>query len=76
MLFPLLLYATGFLRDEERRALAANLSPAAIREAIKRYRDAPAEDDPDDDEPKGRGPRLTRETLEAEQRDEDSRGPS
>jgi hypothetical protein len=28
------------------------------------------------DERPGRGPRLTREALEAEQRDEDARGPS
>ena len=36
LLFPLVLYVTGFLRDEERRAIAANLSPSAIREAFAR----------------------------------------
>jgi O-antigen/teichoic acid export membrane protein len=75
MLYPLMLYATGFLRAEERRALAANLSPSAIREAIQRYRDAPPEAREPREDPSGRGPRLTREALEAEQRDEDARGP-
>ena len=69
--FPLLLYATGFLRDEERRAVAANLSPSAIREALRRLRESPPPPEPD--EQPSRGPRLTRETLEAEQRDEDAR---
>jgi O-antigen/teichoic acid export membrane protein len=61
--FPLLLYATGFLNDEERRAAAANLSPAAIRESLRRFR----ERTPDGED--GAYP----EAVEAAQRDEDAR---
>ncbi len=69
--YPLLLYGTGFLSDEERRAAAANLNPRAVREALGRLREARAEEASPEEE--GRGPRLTREALEAEQRDEDAR---
>jgi len=74
LLYPLALWATGFLSDEERRAAAANLNPAAIRDALRSIREGSPDDGRggDEDEP-GRGPRLTRETLEAEQRDEDAR---
>jgi O-antigen/teichoic acid export membrane protein len=73
--FPAVLYVTGFLNDEERRAAANNLTPAAIGAAIGRMREATPPGEAAAEKP-GRGPRLTRETLEAEQRDEDSRGPS
>ena len=70
--YPLTLYVTGFLSDEERRAAANNLTPSAIAAALRRLREAPPaeEAEPEDG---GRRPRLTRETLEAEQRDEDAR---
>jgi O-antigen/teichoic acid export membrane protein len=77
--FPLALYVTGFLREEERRAIAVNLSPAAIRAAMRRLRESAAASEPEPEpavEPGAavaHGPRLTRETLEAEQRDEDAR---
>jgi len=72
LLYPSALWATGFLSDEERRAAAANLTPSAIRDALRRLRESPPAADEEYDRP-GRGPRLTRETLEAEQRDEDAR---
>jgi O-antigen/teichoic acid export membrane protein len=71
--YPLVLYATGFLSEEERRAAANNLTPRAIREALRRFRESPPEPAGEPDGPSGRGPRLTRETFEAEQRDEDAR---
>jgi O-antigen/teichoic acid export membrane protein len=75
--FPLALYVSGFLREEEHRAMEANLSPAAIRAAMRRLRESAAAGEPEAAEAAGdalaRGPRLTRETIEAEQRDEDAR---
>jgi O-antigen/teichoic acid export membrane protein len=72
--YPLVLYATGFLNEEERRAAANNLTPSAIGAALRNLREAePSEEE--EEAPSGRGPQLTRETLEAEQRDEDARGP-
>jgi O-antigen/teichoic acid export membrane protein len=69
--YPLVLFATGFLHDEERRAIGGSLRPAAIASRLRALREqAPAE--AAEAEPAGRGPRLTRETLEAEQRDEDA----
>ena len=74
LLYPAVLWGTGFLSDEERRAAANNLSPAAIRAALRRLRESPPEEAvAAEPEQPGRGPRLTRETLEAEQRDEDAR---
>ena len=71
LVYPLALLATGFLSDEERRAIGGSLRPSAIGERLRELRDrAPSE--PDEPGPAGRGPRLTRETLEAEQRDEDA----
>jgi O-antigen/teichoic acid export membrane protein len=74
--YPLLLYATGFLSEEERRAARRVLSPSAVRAALAGLRAAPAEGpSPEPEPPQLRslpGPRLTRETLEAEQRDEDA----
>jgi O-antigen/teichoic acid export membrane protein len=69
--YPLLLFGSGFLSDEERRAAAANLSPRAIREALRRLPEARAAE-PEPEPPEGRGPRLTEEALEASQRDEDA----
>jgi O-antigen/teichoic acid export membrane protein len=71
--YPLLLWATGFLTDEERVAAGRLLSPATVRSALSGLRAAPAEG-PSEPEPGRafRGPRLTREALEAEQRDEDA----
>jgi O-antigen/teichoic acid export membrane protein len=74
LLYPAVLWATGFLSDEERRAAANNLSPAAIRAAFRRLRESPPEEtEAAEPEQPVRAPRLTRETLEAEQRDEDAR---
>jgi O-antigen/teichoic acid export membrane protein len=82
--YPAVLVLTGFLSEEERRAAAANLTPSALREAYARFRSGPparapgpeaeAAERPSWGEPPGRGPRLTREALEAAQRDEDARG--
>ena len=78
--YPLLLWATGFLNDEEREAARRVLSPATVRAALSSLREAPPEGRESREEPAGesgegrlgRGPRLTREALEAEQRDEDA----
>ena len=70
--FPLALLATGFLSDEERRAIAGSLRPSAIAARLRALRDQAPPEGPEEAEPTGRGPRLTRETLEAEQRDEDA----
>ena len=66
LLYPLVLFVTGFLRDEERRAIAANLSPSAIREAIARYGESSEA---------SKAEKAIPEALRAEQRDEDARGP-
>jgi hypothetical protein len=83
--YPLLLYLTGFLNEEERRAAARVLSPSAVRTAFASLRTAAAgagssqPEEPTAEEPKeergevaARWPRLTGEALEAEQRDEDA----
>jgi O-antigen/teichoic acid export membrane protein len=73
--YPAVLFLTGFLSDEERRAVAANLTPAAIAAAFRRLREHPPEPEAAADSPRLRtlpGPRLSREALEAEQRDEDA----
>src|SRR5581483_1457076 len=73
--YPLVLWATGFLNEEERAAAGRVLSPAYVKAALIGLRAAPAEGPSEPEpEPEGgfRGPRLTRETLEAEQRDEDA----
>jgi O-antigen/teichoic acid export membrane protein len=69
--YPLLLYVTGFLNEEERQAAGRVLSPAYVRAALSNLREAPAEG-PAPEPAHGRGPRMTREALEAEQRDEDA----
>src|SRR3954453_13604426 len=71
--YPALLWATGFLNDEERAAAGRVLRPAYVRGALRSLREAPPpESEAPDQRRDGRGPRLTRETLEAEQRDEDA----
>jgi hypothetical protein len=71
--YPLLLWVTGFLNEEERRAAGRLFSPSAVRSALAGLRAAPAEGpSPDPEPPERRRPRLTREALEAEQRDEDA----
>jgi len=70
--YPLLLWGTGFLNDEEREAAGRALSPSYVKAALSNLREAPAESSQDEPEPSSRRPRLTRETLEAEQRDEDA----
>jgi O-antigen/teichoic acid export membrane protein len=75
--YPLLLYATGFLNEEERRAAARVLRPSAVMAGLTGLLErAPAKAPAEGEEvPPLRtlpGPRLTRETLEAEQRDEDA----
>jgi O-antigen/teichoic acid export membrane protein len=72
--YPLLLWGTGFLNEEERAAAGRVLSPAYVRAALASIRETPEEEERErePEEARGRGPRLTRETLEAEQRDEDA----
>jgi O-antigen/teichoic acid export membrane protein len=67
--YPLLLYLTGFLNEEEREAAGRVLSPSAVRTALAGLRTSPEEEP---EEVGVRGPRLTREALEVEQRDEDA----
>src|SRR5215208_3054624 len=76
--YPLLLWFSGFLNDEEREAAGRVLSPSYVKAALANLRDAPEEESPEEESEdegekrRGRGPRMTRETLEAEQRDEDA----
>jgi O-antigen/teichoic acid export membrane protein len=72
--YPLLLWGTGFLNEEEREAAGRVLSPAAVMSSLRGLREQPASGpEPDVSEAdRFRGPRLTREALEAEQRDEDA----
>jgi O-antigen/teichoic acid export membrane protein len=74
--YPLLLWVTGFLNDEERHAAGRLLSPATIGGALRSLREAPPpeppEEAPEEEEERRRRVRLDRETLEAEQRDEDA----
>jgi O-antigen/teichoic acid export membrane protein len=74
--YPALLWFTGFLNDEEREAARRVLSPATVKAALASLRETPPPEPEDEEkepeEMRGRGPRLTGETLEAEQRDEDA----
>jgi hypothetical protein len=74
--YPLLLWVTGFLNEEERHAAARLLSPATIGAALRSLRETPPpeppEEEPEEEEERRRRVRLDRETLEAEQRDEDA----
>ena len=71
--FPVVLYAIGFLHEEERSRLVATLRPSAIAARARSLRAASA--------PGGvegaarRGPRLGPEVYEAAARDEDRAGP-
>jgi O-antigen/teichoic acid export membrane protein len=64
--FPLALFASGFLSSEERRALGAMLSPAAIRKRLRDLRERAGEPSPDASQP-------GTEVYEALTRDEDAR---
>ena len=66
--YPLVLVATGFLHDHERRAAAELLRPSAVLARLSGLRSAPISDGEDE----GRGPRLSGEVMEAESRDEDA----
>ena len=76
--YPLLLWATGFLNEEERAAAGRVLSPSYVMAGLRSLREAPPPEPEQEgaeaaqEERRRRGPRLTRETLEAEQRDEDA----
>jgi O-antigen/teichoic acid export membrane protein len=84
--YPLVLWATGFLNEEERQAVGRLLDPATAMARFRALRDQPPPEPPEEpgeerpeaegekepEEARGRWPRLTRETLEAEQRDEDA----
>src|SRR5215207_6049236 len=72
--YPLLLFATGFLNEEERQTAGRVLSPATVMAGLRSLRERPPEEPAEAAPPLGTlpGPRLTRETLEAEQRDEDA----
>ena len=76
--YPLLLYATGFLNEEEREAAGRVLSPSYVKASLQRLREAPppepepASGEKEEGAKDARRPRLTREALEAEQRDEDA----
>jgi O-antigen/teichoic acid export membrane protein len=70
--YPLALWATGFLSDEERRAIGGSLRPSAVAARLRALREQAPAEPPEEDEPSGAGPCLTRETIEAEQRDEDA----
>jgi O-antigen/teichoic acid export membrane protein len=71
--YPLLLWVTGFLNDEERAAAGRVLSPATVKGALAGLRAAPVDGPSPEPEAAGRrGPRLTREAIEVEQRDEDA----
>jgi O-antigen/teichoic acid export membrane protein len=70
--YPLVLYLTGFLNEEERAAARQLLDPAAAMARLRALRERPAAEPSPEGEPPGMRPRLTRETLEAEQRDEDA----
>jgi O-antigen/teichoic acid export membrane protein len=69
--YPLLLWAIRFPHDDEREAIGNLLRPSAISARLRSLREQPPEEMVTD-EPGGVGPRLTRETIEAEQRDEDA----
>jgi O-antigen/teichoic acid export membrane protein len=71
--FPAALWATGFLRPAERRAVAGMLRPSAIAARLSSLRREPAAE-PEAEPERISGPRLTRETFEVEARDEDARG--
>src|SRR5215204_6962316 len=71
--YPALLWLTGFPSAEEGAALRQLLRPSAIAERLRVLREQPREPQPEAAGAPGSRPRLTREALEAEQRDEDAR---
>lgn len=73
--YPAALYASGFLSEHERRTARDSLRPPRIAFLLRRQPAAPPPTPHAAEERPTRGPRLTREALEAEQRDEDARGP-
>jgi O-antigen/teichoic acid export membrane protein len=75
LLYPAALLVTGFLSEHERRTAIDSLRPSRIGFLLRRQPAAPRFSPQDESERPGRGPRLTREALEAEQRDEDARLP-
>ena len=50
--YPLLLWVTGFLNDEEREAAGRVLSPAYVKASLTRLREAPPTPEPEADEEK------------------------
>jgi O-antigen/teichoic acid export membrane protein len=73
--YPLALYATGFMSEHELKTAKESLRPSRIGFLLRRQPAAPRFSAPEHEQRAARGPRLTREALEAEQRDEDARGP-
>jgi O-antigen/teichoic acid export membrane protein len=83
--YPLVLWVTRFPHDEERRAITRLLHPSSVAAGLRRLREQPPPQAPEAREAEvaereagvvadgGRRVRLTREALEAEQRDEDAR---
>ena len=75
--YPLLLWVTGFLNEEEREAAGRVLRPSYVKASLQQLLEAPppepaSESDEEDGPRDGHRPRLTREAIEAEQRDEDA----
>jgi O-antigen/teichoic acid export membrane protein len=70
LVYPLVLFALGFLHPEERSGLGDLLRPSAIAARARRLRSAPAQEEPEGEEPPGLGPEL----YEAAARDEDRSG--
>ena len=73
--YPATLVATGFMSEHELKTAKESLRPSRIAFMLRRQPAAPGFTPPEYEERPSRGPRLTREALEAEQRDEDARGP-
>lgn len=68
--YPVVLLATGFLHDHERRAALGALSPSAVAARLGSIRSSSVSAGPT--EGTGRGPRVTDDVIEAESRDEDA----
>ena len=75
LVYPVALWAAGFLTTEEREAIGRMLNPRAVAERLRELRVEPAEPAPESAAPaSARSPRLTQEVYEAEARDEDRGG--
>jgi len=70
LVYPLVLFALGFLHPEERSGLGDLLRPSAIATRARGLRSAPAEEEPEGEERPGLGP----EVYEVAARDEDRSG--